>query len=196
MRKFFFVLVIAFISSTAHLWAQSEAFIGEIRMFVGSYAPRGWALCNGQSLVIAQHSALFAVIGNQFGGTATTFNLPNLQGRIPIGMGSVPGLSPQIVGQTGGAERVTLGVSQIPAHSHSVTIAPPVSSSLGNSEKPTGNVPAVTGDNNYQTTSNATGASYIVTSASSGGSQPVSIMPPTLCVNFIIALEGIFPTQE
>ena len=98
---------------------MSEPFLGEIRIFGGTFAPNGWALCNGQLLSIAQNSALFAILGTTYGGDGvTTFALPNLQGRLPMHWGQGQGLSPRVVGEIAGTETVTLLNSQLPVHNH------------------------------------------------------------------------------
>ena len=100
---------------------MAEAFLGEIRMFGGNFAPVGWAFCQGQLLPISQNTALFSLLGTTYGGDGVqTFALPDLQGRVPLGMGQGPGLSPYVEGQTGGAESFTLTTQQMPAHSHAV----------------------------------------------------------------------------
>lgn len=179
---------------------MSEPFIGEIIMFGGNFAPRGWALCNGQLLSIAQNTALFSILGTTYGGDGqTTFALPNLQGRVAIHPGQGPGLSPYVLGQIGGTENVTLTTNQMPLHTHTATVnaaeAPQTVT-----DNPKGGVPAGStgGPQVYgaapdgATTMNA----GMVTNAPAGGSQPFSIIQPYLCVNFIIALQGIFPSRN
>src|SRR5438132_384897 len=103
---------------------MSEPFLGEIRMFCGNFNPRGWALCNGQLLSIAQNTALFSILGTTYGGNGqTTFALPDLRGRVPVHPGQGPGLSMYNLGENGGAESVTLTAAQMPAHQHTVTPA-------------------------------------------------------------------------
>src|SRR5271155_3610803 len=100
---------------------MAEAFLGEIRMFGFTFVPQGWAMCNGQLLPISQNTALFSLLGTTYGGDGvSTFALPNLQSRVPIHQGQGTSLSPYVPGQTGGAESVTLTLSQIPAHFHPV----------------------------------------------------------------------------
>src|SRR5215207_9632471 len=100
---------------------MSEPFIGEIRMFGGNFAPRGWAFCEGQLLSIAQNTALFSILGTTYGGNGTTtFALPDLRGRVPIQPGQGPGLSPYTLGQMSGQENVTLLITNIPAHTHTL----------------------------------------------------------------------------
>jgi microcystin-dependent protein len=172
---------------------MSSPFIGEIRMFGGNFAPVGWAFCDGALMPIDQNPALFQLIGTTYGGDGqTTFALPNLQSRIPLHVG--PGFA---LGQTGGAEQVTLTTSQIPSHPHVVQ----ANSSPGTSNNPAGNVLANEGGtgsanvslyNNAATTFQAISPSTI---GNAGGGQPHDNMAPFLAVNFILSLFGIFPTQ-
>jgi microcystin-dependent protein len=170
------------------------------------FAPVGWALCDGQTLSISQYAALFALLGTTFGGNGTTtFNLPNLQGRVPINVGAGAGLPNYVWGQQGGQASVTLQATNLPPHTH--PIAPPVSNANATTSSPVGAYPAV----DVSTTSvdratvtthgyaaasvpGQTAASY--QSGASGSSIPVSIEPPYLAVYFIIALTGIFPSRS
>ena len=177
---------------------MSEPFIGQIMMFAGNFAPRGWSLCEGQLLSIAQNTALFSILGTTYGGDGrTTFALPDLRGRVPIQPGTGPGLSPYTLGQSGGVENVSLLISNIPAHNHPLQ----ASTGAGDASSPQNAVPAVTVDPNtqqplsgYNTSPNATMAAASVGLA--GGSQPHTNVQPYLSVNFIIALEGIFPSRN
>jgi microcystin-dependent protein len=177
---------------------MSEPFIGEIRMFAGNFAPRGWSLCQGQLLSIAQNTALFSILGTTYGGNGqTTFALPDLRGRAPMNPGQGPGLSPRTLGEQGGTETVTLLANQMPAHNHMLA----ASGAQGDQFSPEGHVPAVLVDANTQQPANQYGASPNTTMnpasiSVAGGSQPHQNMSPFLCVNFIIALEGIFPSRE
>ena len=172
---------------------MSEPFLGEIIMFGGNFAPRGWAFCSGQLLSIAQNTALFSILGTTYGGNGqTTFALPDLRGRVPIHPGSGPGLSPYSLGEQGGVENVTLLITQMPAHGHVATSN--ASTAAANDTLPTGNFLA--SDNQYQTASNTQMNANAVTIAPSGGSQPHANIQPFTCVNFIIALEGIFPSRN
>ncbi|MEM9736034.1 MAG: tail fiber protein, partial [Pseudomonadota bacterium] len=112
------------LTSNAPKAEAQELFIGEIRFFSGNFAPRNWALCNGQLLSISQWSALFSIVGTTYGGDGRrTFALPDMRGRVPIHPGTGPGLSPVALGEKGGQETVTLSVAQIPAHTHSAALA-------------------------------------------------------------------------
>ncbi|MGA3239430.1 MAG: tail fiber protein [Bryobacteraceae bacterium] len=183
---------------------MSQPFVGEIRMFGGNFAPRGWAFCNGQTLPISQNAALFSLIGTTYGGNGTTtFMLPNLQGQVPIHWGSAPGGTVFTVGETGGSANVTLTAAQMPAHSHQAQAG--VSNLAGNVTDPTNAVPAqinngsvkdpATGIFGYSSSA-ATGHLAPSAVTNTGGSQPHSVMQPYLCVTFIIALQGIFPSRN
>jgi microcystin-dependent protein len=176
---------------------MSEPYIGEIRMFAGNFAPKGWAFCNGQLLSIAQNSALFSILGTTYGGNGqTTFGLPNLQGRVPMHWGTGQGLTPRTLGETSGSENVTLLNNQMPAHTHAIA----ANSGQGDTFSPEGAVNAAALDasqqplNIYSTAVNTTMAAQSVTAA--GGSQPHDNMQPYQCVSFIIALEGIYPSRS
>jgi len=174
---------------------MSEPFLGEIRMFAGNFAPQGWALCNGQLLPIAQYSALFSLLGTNFGGDGqVTFGLPNLQGRVPMHWGNGSGLTPRTIGENSGEESVTLITPQIPSHFHSYS--PPAASVTGNS---TSTVGMIWGGSSTRDTlySNAPDAEMSgMTTDYTGGNQPHDNLPPYQCVTFIIALEGIYPTRS
>ena len=171
---------------------MSEPFIGEIRMFAGNFAPRGWALCDGQLLAVSQNDSLFSLLGTIYGGDGrTTFGLPDLRGRIPIHTGTGPGLSPRRLGERGGEENAALTVNQLPVHTHAHrAVAEPAgrgdpSAALRSSA----NAPAFTA------------AANLVSMASDaiagvGGSQFHQNVQPFLCVHFIVALFGIYPSRN
>jgi len=170
-----------------------EPYLGSLLLVAFNFAPTGWALCNGQLLQISQYTALFSLLGTTYGGDGvTTFALPDLRGRVPISSGQGPGLQNYAIGQAGGAENVTLGVNQLPAHTHSVNTV----SAQGTSAQP-GNeylASSTHGSSIYSSsrpdsTLNPNAVSY------AGGSQPVNIRSPYLTLNWIIALAGIFPSQ-
>jgi microcystin-dependent protein len=164
-------------------------YVGEIRMFAGNFAPVGWMFCQGQSLAISENDVLFNLIGTTYGGDGqSTFNLPDLQSRIPVHMGA--GFQS---GQSGGAETVTLTTSQIPSHTH----IPQCSGNAGSDASPLNNVWAVAGSNIYSDPTNGPTDTAMDPGAlgNSGGSQPHDNMVPFLCINFIISLFGIFPSQ-
>jgi microcystin-dependent protein len=172
---------------------MSDPFIAEIRLFAGNFAPRGWAFCNGQILSIAQNTALFALLGTTYGGNGqTTFALPDLRGRVPISPGQGPGLSSYFLGQTGGQETVTLNTQQMPSHSHGAA----ASGEGGTAATPNGGVWAgsTARDSIYAATANTTMSPAAI--AATGGGQPHPNMPPYQAINYIIALEGIFPSRN
>lgn len=179
-----------------------EGTIGEIRMFAGTFAPRTWALCNGQLISIATNTALFSILGTTYGGNGqTTFALPDFQGRTPVGTGTGPGLSNIQLGQKAGTETVTLLTTNMPAHNHPLTgsLTMGAKAGAGNSISPSGNYPAqVSGSNLYSTTQDAQMAPLngTLSVGITGGSQPFGIRPPYLGMNFIICMFGIFPSRD
>lgn len=172
---------------------MSTPFLGEIRMFGGNFAPRGWAFCNGALVAISQNDALYALIGTTYGGDGqNTFGLPGLQGRLPIHQGTLPGGSTYVIGQVLGSETVTLTPNQMPAHQHAVA----ANSNNGTSPNPSASFVAATSLSPFVQsvpTDQPLGAQSI---NGAGGSQPHSNMMPFLCVSFIIAMEGIFPSRN
>ena len=177
---------------------MADTFLAEIRIFPFNFPPQGWAFCNGQILPISQNTALFSLLGTNYGGNGTSnFGLPNLQGRaaLHVGASQGPGLSPYSLGEQDGAQNVTLLSSQIPAHNHNVECT----ANSGISPTPAGNILAISGTDNTQTMYNngATGTSLNAASVSPTGSgQPHNNMSPYLALNFCIALTGIFPARS
>ena len=171
---------------------MGEPFVGEIRMFAGSFPPAGWAMCDGSTLPISEYETLFNLIGTTYGGDGQeTFNLPNLASRIPIHAGQGPGLFSYQLGEMFGSEIVTLTTQQIPVHTHAVL----VSSNVATSTTPNDNVPAATNQLKIYTEA-APSRNFAATSVQlAGGSQPHENMMPFLAISFIISLFGIFPTQ-
>jgi len=175
-----------------------ESYIGEIRMFGGNFAPAQWALCNGQLLSISENSLLFSVIGTTYGGDGqTTFALPDLRGRAPIHQGTGTGLSPRIIGQTIGAEDVTLTTDQLPEHNHSLTANtnsdPGVITATDKS--PANNVPATGTVEMYARPSDPlVSMSANAIAPFSKGNYPHENMQPYLVINFIISLQGLYPS--
>lgn len=173
---------------------MSDPFVGEIRMFAGNFAPRGWAYCDGQLLAVSQNDALFSLLGSTYGGDGrTTFGLPDLRGRIPIHAGHGPGLAPRQPGQKAGAENVTLTVNELPPHVH--RIASTRAASGGN---PGGSVVGNTGETLIyrEVAGSQTVGLNAAASRSVGGSQRHSNLMPFLCIHFIIALFGIYPSRH
>lgn len=198
---------------------MSEPFLGEIRMFAGNFAPRNWAFCNGQLLSISQNSALFAILGTTYGGDGiTNFQLPNLQGRLPMHWGNGPGLSPRVIGESAGAESTSLLISNLPSHTHTAVFTQTggaaqvnVTATIGGLQAAAGNMlgqsPAagptqapiyappdspVSG----QLAGVSGGGGGTVAIGLTGNGTPVSLMQPYLAVSFIIALSGIFPSRN
>jgi microcystin-dependent protein len=160
-------------------------------MFGGDFAPRGWALCAGQLFSIAQNTALFSILGTAYGGNGTTtFALPDLRGRGPIGTGTGPGLANVVIGEMAGSETVTLTAAELPAHTHSVAM--PASTGAQTSNRPTSAYQA--SGNAYSSTTDTTMAA--ATSTAAGGGQPHSNRSPYLGMTYIIAVTGIFPSRN
>jgi len=163
-------------------------------MFAGNFAPRGWALCDGQLLAVSQNDALFSLLGTVYGGDGrTTFGLPDMRGRIPLHAGHGPGLSERRLGSKRGSEAQTLTVSQLPVHTHGPVRA---TASIGDSRAAAGNVLASTAaEDIYQ---NSSGSAVMSAEAISnvGGNRSHTNLQPYLCVNFIIALVGIYPSRH
>jgi microcystin-dependent protein len=183
---------------------MSEPFIGEIIMFAGNFAPRGWAFCSGQFLSIAQNTALFSILGTTYGGNGqTTFALPDLRGRVPIHPGAGPGLSTYDLGEMSGTENVSLNAGQMPVHSHTATVTINAAAApQALTDNPTGAVPAGSSGGPQVYAAGPDGGSPMNAAMATptinpaGNSQPFSVLQPFTCVNFIIALEGIFPSRN
>jgi microcystin-dependent protein len=175
-----------------------EGYIAEIRLFAGNFAPRGWAFCAGQILSIAQNTALFALLGTTYGGNGqTTFALPDLRGRVAIGPGQGPGLPAYQLGEMAGEPTHTLIITEMPAHNHQAQ-ASGVSDG-GNSGSPGGGTWASSSnrDGIYSNAApNSPMASGNIAIGIAGGSQPHNNMQPYLGMNYIICLEGIFPSRN
>lgn len=178
-----------------------DPFIGEIRMVGFNFAPIGWALCDGQLLSIAQNAALFSLLGTTFGGNGTsTFGLPDLRSRVAIHQGQGNGLSPYTMGQIGGVESVSLNTSQMPAHNHTVA----VNNTNGTVNDPTGAILAIGNNGDARslqqfpdfTKNTATGTLAPNAVSIVGGGTAHPNIQPYQCVNFIIALQGIFPSRS
>lgn len=174
---------------------MASPFLAQITLFAGNFAPRGWAFCSGQIMAISQNTALFALLGTTYGGNGqTTFALPDLRSRVPIHPGQGPGLSNYDLGQSGGVESVTLLASQMPPHSHPLN----ANTSAGTLRDPGGNALAkeATGQTSvyHNAAPNTTMAAASI--GSTGGGQPFTNVQPYLAVNFIIAIEGIFPSRN
>tara|TARA_R110000744_G_scaffold228217_1_gene346212 strand:+ start:144 stop:656 length:513 start_codon:yes stop_codon:yes gene_type:complete len=169
-----------------------EPFIGQIIMFGGNFAPRGWAFCDGQLLAIAQNTALFSILGTTYGGDGrTTFGLPGLRGRVAMHPGNGPGLAPRRLGEKGGSESNTMNVNQLPSHNHTFNLP---AKEEGDEGAPDGAFIAGDGTASFGTTSDVTLAG--ATTNNTGNNQSVNNLQPYNCVNFIIALVGVYPSRS
>ncbi|BAN47410.1 phage tail protein [Metapseudomonas resinovorans] len=202
---------------------MSDPFLGEIRMVGFNFAPRGWALCWGQQMAIAQNSALFSLLGTLYGGNGqVTFGLPDYRGRSPVGMGQGPGLSNIDQGEVAGSESMTLTINQMPMHNHAmvasaVTGSAQVAVPANSSSTTAVSAPSTTAVLGPVTAAGRAGTLYTndaanttlapftasvncsaptVTCGAAGGSQPFGLRNPYLGTNFVIALEGIFPSRN
>ena len=177
---------------------MSEPFIAEIRIFAGNFAIRGWAFCNGQLLPIAQNTALFSLIGTTYGGDGrTTTALPNLQGRAPMHPGRGPGLTARRLGQRGGIEEITLSEDQTPAHSHTFNAKTLPGARAPGQDNPSGNMYATSKNmRSYSTSSDGNTFNTGVLSTTDGGGESHENMQPFLTLNYIIALQGAYPSRD
>lgn len=171
-----------------------EEMIGVIKMFAGNFAPRGWAFCDGQLMPINQNTALFSILGTTYGGDGrTTFALPDLRGRVSMHPGSGPGLTPHRLGEKGGSETNTLSINQMPSHGHSIPMPAPIAK----------------GDTSADPESNASDGGFVKASLAQtqvqtftldadhvGGGEAVNNVQPYQCVNYIICLQGIYPSRS
>lgn len=213
------IVAAAIVAAMAVLWSPTasaqECFIGEVRMFAGNFAPRGWALAQGQLLPVAQNTALFSILGTTYGGDGrTTFALPDLRGRVAIGAGRGPGLTDRRIGQTGGAESTTLTAAQMPSHNHAAqttsqtTTTLSASAAAANNTAPNGHVLGATRRNAEIYASDsapgaamAAGAAQSTTSSTTqigntGGGQPFDALQPYAVLNHIICLQGTYPSRS
>jgi len=168
---------------------MAQPYVGEIRMFAGNFAPAGWAFCDGTPQQISENETLFQLIGTTYGGDGQeTFNLPDLRGRLPVHVGPAFQFA-----EMGGTETVTLTVQQLPQHTHPLI----ASTATGTAASPLGGVLAASGSSNVYRTGPAPGGAALSTQTvgPAGGFQPHSNMQPYLCVDFIISLFGIYPSQ-
>jgi len=181
---------------------MDQPFIGSIVLFAGNFAPRGWALCQGQILAISTNTALFSILGTTYGGNGqTTFALPDLRGRTPVGEGQGLGLSPVSLGEVAGVESVQLNITQMPQHNHLMQV------NSGQADKPLSNGNFLASPNgtfgpdpvtiNTFAATSTQNATLAPTSISiSGSSLPHENRQPYLGLNYIIALQGIFPSRN
>jgi microcystin-dependent protein len=178
-----------------------EGTIAEIRMFAGTFAPRTWLFCNGQTMSIAQNTAMFSLLGTTYGGNGqTTFGIPDFRGRVAVGTGTGPGLPNIQLGEMAGTPTTTITTAQMPAHNHVITggVTPQAATDGAIGSDPTGrflgpgNFYAAAGDNVGMAQISANGLTVSV----AGNSQPISIMQPYLGMNYIICQFGIFPSRN
>lgn len=179
-----------------------DEYIGIIKIFAGNFAPRGWAICNGQLLSISQNAALFSILGTTYGGDGrTTFALPDLRGRVPAGVGAGPGLPEVVLGELAGEPAHTLIQTEIPAHTHSAIVSSADSSqaaatpgaSIATPGTLSGRTFTATLGFNTTTPNTALNPGSI---APAGGSQPHNNMQPYLGINYIICMDGVFPSRS
>jgi microcystin-dependent protein len=183
---------------------MSEPFVGQIMMVGFNFAPRGWAFCDGQMLPISQNQALFSLLGTTYGGDGrTTFALPDLRGRVAIHQGSGPGLTTRRIGEKAGAERVTLTASTMPVHGHSAQgqMKMKATNSDAQTDEPAGKVlaKATRGDvygDPANLTDMASQSVSVTVDDNAGAGQPHENMQPYQVVNFIIALQGLYPSRQ
>ncbi|MBI5258118.1 MAG: tail fiber protein [Burkholderiales bacterium] len=183
-------------ASPALATCSTEPYLGSICITAATYCPTNYLDANGQTMAIAQNSALFSLLGTTYGGNGvTTFQLPNLQSRLPLGIGQGAGLSPVQQGEVSGQESVTLSTAQLPAHSHTAQLHG--LAAAGNTDSPAGAVPAqLSRSNNYSNAAanTAMGASAI-TVGSTGSNQPVALRNPYLGLRYCIAIQGLYPSR-
>jgi microcystin-dependent protein len=171
---------------------MSEPLLGEIKLFAGNFEPPGWLTCDGRLLAIREHTSLFEILGNSYGGDGrTTFGLPDLRGRVPMGVGAGPGLTNRTLGQKVGAESVVLDVTQLPAHDHTLR----ATNSSATQTQPAGNILATAGTPQYlnASTSVLMGSDSI---GASGSNAPHANVQPSTVLRFLIAIAGKNPRDE
>ncbi len=173
-----------------------EPLVGQIMLFGGNFAPRGWAFCDGQLLDIESNEALFAILGTTYGGDGHhKFGLPDLRGRVPVNAGHGDGLTPRSIGQKTGAETVVLSAAQLPEHQHDLLITGPPLEDIPITNDAIGRADALVigTEPDAQT---GTGPLCHKTTGMNGGGAAHDNMQPSLCINYIIALEGTFPSRN
>jgi microcystin-dependent protein len=188
MKKKLLILFLSMLCVTSFNQSNAQdVMLGEVKMFAGNFAPRGWMKCEGQLLPIANYSALFSILGTQYGGDGrTTFGLPDLRGRVAMGTGTGNGLSPSVIGQMKGQEQTTLTTSNLPAHNHAVEEKQSEPVEVQTPREP--DAPRVPVDV-------PTGVSPVQTTTT-GGSTPVNNMQPSLSITYIICVDGYYPSRN
>lgn len=181
----------------------TDPYIGTVTIFAGNFAPQSWMLCQGQLLSIAEYTPLFSLVGTTYGGDGqTTFALPDLRGRTAIHMGQGTGLSNYTLGEKAGSESTTMVSSQLPGHNHmtvTCTGNPPGTSNAGNLSDPTNAIPANGAVSIYGTSGDGSGmgvSTGVSQTPIAGSSQPFSLISPILAMNYVIAVEGIYPSRN
>lgn len=199
----FLCIVLASFFSTNETYSQgSDPFMGEVVLFAGNFAPRGWAFCEGQLLPISQNTALFSLLGTTYGGDGrTTFGLPDFRGRLAIHAGRGPGLQQWRLGQKGGAETETLTLNELPSHTHTATSTTEIAVDISAGEEGVGNGQVITSEINafnVDATVDASlaGVSSSATVSNTGGSQAHNNVQPSLVLHYIIALQGTYPSRN
>ena len=200
-NKYIIIFFFLFISRIS--FAQGDQFVGEVKIFAGNFAPQGWAFCNGQLLSIAQNTALFSLLGTNYGGNGqTTFGLPDLRARTAMGAGQGPGLTPRTLGETGGTSSIVLSTNNLPTHTHTATLK--VSNASGTINTPVNGVSLANATDTFNNVSrpvskynsSATNTTLSASNTSvSGAATAVNIEQPYLVCNYIIALQGIYPPR-
>jgi len=171
---------------------MAQPYVGEIRIFAGNFNPNGWMFCEGQLLPISEYETLFNLIGTTYGGDGqSTFALPDLRGRLPIHMGTGPGLGTYTLAEAAGVEEVTLSTQQIPAHTHALLASTATATAVDLTDNILATSPTI--DDYVADVASAQLAANTVSSV--GGSQPHTNFQPYLCLNYIISLFGVFPSQ-
>jgi microcystin-dependent protein len=174
---------------------MDESYIGSVVLFAGNFAPRGWAICDGSILSIAQNTALFSILGTTYGGNGqTTFALPDFRGRAPVSTGQGPGRQIYDLGEVGGVEQLTLSTSQMPTHSHNLTV--PTTEASPNSDAPNSNILAAQSSNFFAEVPTADNVYGGVVASSVGNNLPFSVRPPSVVLTYIICLYGVYPPRS
>jgi microcystin-dependent protein len=197
--KFLLVALVAIITCTSGNNANAqEAMIGEVKMFAGNFAPRGWALCDGQLLSISSNTALFSILGTTYGGDGrTTFALPDMRGRVVMHPGNGPGLTPHRLGEKGGFEKTTITTNNLPAHSHNMPIVDVAA--LHTEEHREGEHTehhATTSKVSHSVLAEPNNPNGVLQTKTTGGAQPINNVQPYVSVNYIIAVSGNFPSRN
>jgi len=174
-----------------------NSFVGAIWSFGFNFAPYGWAQCNGQLLPIAEYQALYSLIGTTYGGDGqSSFGVPDLRGRTPIGVGNGAGLPAYVLGQSGGSESVTLTAANLPPHNHAVLSASVPTAAAASTSAAASNYFATGSTQVYNSAGGSSMANTTGVSGNTGSSIPLSILSPYLCINYCISLFGIYPTRN